>query len=89
MRNVLDVAQCTLYLLGVKTIAEQLRGALTARGWSVQKLLDESGLECDRSSLQRKLSGDQKLATDEAERLAEILGCTLVWVPSTDEARAS
>jgi hypothetical protein len=60
---------------------------MTAKQWSVSKLLDESGLECDRSSLQRKLSGDQKLTTAEAERLAEVLGCPLVWVP--DEARAS
>jgi len=62
---------------------------MKTKGWSVPRLLDESGLDCDRSSLQRKLSGDQKLSTEEAEKLAEVLGCTLVWVPDTDEARAS
>ena len=62
---------------------------MEAREWSVPQLLKASGLKCDRSSLQRKLTGDQKLATEEAERLAEVLGCTLVWVPDTDEAKAS
>lgn len=59
------------------------------RGWSVPRLLKESGLDLDRSSLQRKLSGFQKLSTEEAETLAECLGCTLVWVPDTDVTRAS
>ena len=62
---------------------------MEAKEWSVPKLLKESRLDCDRSSLQRKLTGDQKLSTEEAEQLAEALGCTLVWVPDTDEARAS
>lgn len=62
---------------------------MKAKNWTIPQLLKESGLDCDRSSLQRKLTGDQKLATEEAEQLAEALGCTLVWVPETDEARAS
>ena len=73
----------------MKTIAAQLHAAMGAKGWSVPRLLKESRLKCDRSSLHRKLSGTQKLATDEAQQLAEVLGCTLVWVPDSDEARAS
>ena len=60
---------------------EQLHAAMEAKGWSVPMLLKVSGLDCDRSSLQRKLTGAQKLSTDEAQRLAEVLECTLVWVP--------
>ena len=73
----------------VKTIAEQLHAAMESKEWSVPRLLKESGLQCDRSSLQRKLTGAQKLSTDEAERLAHTLGVTLVWVPDTDESKAA
>jgi len=65
----------------VRTIASQLRAALRARQWSVPRLLEESGLTCGRHSLLRKLAGAQKLSTEEAERLATVLGCTLVWLP--------
>lgn len=71
----------------VKTIAAQLREAMEGKGWSVPDLLRKSRMRCDRSSLQRKLSGAQKLSTDEAQKLARVLGCTLLWDPS--EARAS
>ena len=84
MRNMLDVSQCALYLGKVRTIAQQLHAAMEAKEWSVPRLLKESGLECDRTSLHRKLAGTQKLSTEEAQTLAEVLGCTLVWVP--DEA---
>jgi hypothetical protein len=70
----------------MKALHEQLHDAMLKKEWSVPKLLDESGLECDRSSLQRKLTGLQKLSTEEAERLAEVLDCTLAWMP---EERAS
>lgn len=73
----------------MKSIAAQIHAAMEAKGWSVPRLLQESGLTCDRSSLQRKLTGAQKLSTEEAERLAEVLGCTLAWVPDADEAKAS
>jgi transcriptional regulator with XRE-family HTH domain len=72
----------------MRTLAEQLYAAMTARQWSVAKLLAESGLPCERSSLQRKLHGQQKLSTEECERLAEVLGVTIAWAPD-DEARAS
>jgi ribosome-binding protein aMBF1 (putative translation factor) len=63
---------------------------MKAKGWSVPQLLKASRMKIDRSSLQRKLSGDQVLSTEEAQKLAEALGCTLVWVPDEDdEVRAS
>lgn len=71
----------------MKTLAEQLHAALKAKNWSVPQLLKATKWKIDRTSLQRKLSGDQKLSTEEAEEIAEILGCTLVWVP--EEERAS
>lgn len=37
----------------------------------------------------RKLKGEQKLSTEEAQTLAGVLGCTLVWVPDDGEAQAS
>ena len=77
---------CTVHVAEVKTLAEQLHDAMLKKEWSVPRLLDESRLACDRSSLQRKLTGLQKLSTEEAERLAEVLECTLAWVP---EERAS
>jgi len=61
---------------------------MVKRDWSVPQLLRESGLKCDRSSLQRKLKGEQKLSTEEAQKLAEALECPLAYVPE-DEAKAS
>lgn len=54
--------------------------------WSIPRLLRESGLKCDRSSLQRKLKGKQKLSTEETEALARTLGCTLAWIPDEEHA---
>jgi hypothetical protein len=62
---------------------------MVAKGWSVPRLLLESRLKCDRTSLQRKLTNKQKLSTDEAQCLAETLECVLAWVPDLDEAKAS
>ena len=84
----LDVARSTLYKHSVKTLAEQLLVAFKAKEWSVPELLRRSKLECDRTSLYRKLHGQQKLSTEECERLAEVLGITIAWAPD-DEAKAS
>lgn len=70
----------------MKTIAQQLHAAMEARGWSVPRLLKESRFDCDRTSLHRKLAGTQKLSTEEAQQLAEVLSCTLVWVPDDEVA---
>lgn len=65
----------------MKSIARQLQEAMEAKGWSVPDLLEKSGLNCNRNSLYRKLADKQKLSTEEAQRLAEVLGCTLAYVP--------
>lgn len=70
----------------VKSLAEQLHAAMVAKGWSVPRLLEESGLECDRTSLHRKLKGEQKLSTEEAQALANALDHTLAWVPDSEVA---
>lgn len=41
-------------------IRQRLLAEMRRRGWSVQRLLDESGLDCDRASLHRKLVGWRK-----------------------------
>lgn len=41
-------------------IRQRLLREMRKRAWSVQKLLDESGLDCDRASLHRKLKGWRK-----------------------------
>jgi transcriptional regulator with XRE-family HTH domain len=70
----------------MKPIAEQLREAFEASGWSVRELLDKSGLSIDRSSLSRKLSGQLRTKTEEAEAIARALG---VLVTAGRSARAS
>ena len=86
----LDVACGTLYKHSVKTLAEQLLAAMTGKGWSVPELLKRSGLTCDRTSLYRKLHGEQKLSTEECEQLAQVLGITIAWAPRDErKARAS
>lgn len=55
-------------------VPAQFLAAMEARGWTVQQLLDESGLKCDRSSLQRKLKGEQGLSFDEIQALVDVFG---------------
>lgn len=63
---------------------------MRARKWSVRKLLEESKLRCDRSSLQRKLKGEQPLDPDEIQALVNALAVAVAVVPSADdEAKAS
>jgi hypothetical protein len=45
-------------------------------------------LECDHTSLSRKLHGKQILTTAEAEALAKTLGVSIAWGPDV-KARAS
>lgn len=61
------------------SLVEQVRLAQVARGWSVQQLLDKSGLPLERSTLQRKLNGATPSTTEECEAMAKALGITLVW----------
>ena len=52
----------------------ELRGAMEARGYTYDRLLQESGLDIDVSSLNRKLNGAQSLSGDEGLALAKALG---------------
>jgi transcriptional regulator with XRE-family HTH domain len=38
-------------------LVEQIRAAQVELGWTVQQLLEKSGLSLDRTTLQRKLTG--------------------------------
>ena len=60
-------------------LVQQIREAQQERGWSVQQLLEKSGLPLDRSSLHRKLNGDVATTASECEALAKALEITLVW----------
>ncbi len=75
----------------MRTLVEQLRDAYEKTGWTMDELLDKSGLEIDRSSLRRKLLDVKDpipMKTEEAEALAQALDTTLVVFPE-DEKRAS
>jgi hypothetical protein len=79
----------------MRSLVEQLRDAYERSGWTMDELLERSGLEIDRSSLRRKLLVDADsrqdrsipMRTEECEALARALGVTLVVLP--DEAAAS
>lgn len=60
-------------------LVEQIRTAQLERGWSVQQLLDKSGLQLDRSTLQRKLTGEVPATDAECEALAKALKTQLVY----------
>jgi hypothetical protein len=65
----------------VKTIAEQLLKAFQATAWSLAELLERTQLDCDVTSLGRKLHGKQKLWSAEADALATALGLAIACVP--------
>lgn len=75
----LTCALCTQYTRSVLSLVEQLRRAQVEKGWSVQQLLDKSGLNLERSSLQRKLKGTVPATSEEVEALAKALDITLEW----------
>lgn len=63
----------------MRSLVEQVRQAHSKSDLTVQQLLEKSGLPLERSTLQRKLSGDVPTTTDEIEALAKALDYTLVW----------
>jgi len=54
-------------------LREKIRTAIRRRGYTHDRLLLESGLECDVSSLNRKINGLQALEGHEARALAAVL----------------
>ena len=56
-----------------KSLREQLREAFTASGLTIGQLRALAGLDCDNSSLHRKLHGNQALRDVEIEALAKAL----------------
>jgi len=50
------------------------------RGYTHERLLLESGLKCDLSSLNRKLNGGQGLEAHEARDLARVLGVRVAGI---------
>lgn len=74
----------------MRTIVEQLRDAYLRSGWTMEELVQRSGLHLDRSTLRRKLLVDEDskddrnvpMRTSEAEALAQALGVTLVVLPA-------
>ena len=55
---------------------------MKTRKWSVSRLLEASGLECDRSSLHRKLHGKQPIDDAELQKLVNALEITVAVVPT-------
>lgn len=70
-------------------LVEQIRTAQRERSWSTQRLLDESGLQLERSTLSRKLRGEVPCTDAECEALARALDITLVWPTATPDAGAA
>lgn len=68
------------------SLRQQLAFALDSKGWTMSRLLSESGLDCDRSSLHRKIYGGQLLRVEECQVLAKTLGIELTWAPATPRA---
>lgn len=71
----------------MQTITEQLYEAFEASGLSVAQLLTQSGLPLERSSLSRKLRGELRMNTDEAEALARVLRHVIVFPRAARSAR--
>jgi hypothetical protein len=63
------------------TLVEQLNAAFVRSKLSVAELLSRTELDLDRSSLHRKLRGELRMNTEEAERIATVLGVTIAFAP--------
>ena len=48
---------------------------------TVVELLAKSGLDIERGTLARKLTGEYKMRTTEAEILANALSVAIAWIP--------
>lgn len=84
----LTCALSAQYTYGVLSLIGQVEAERVKRGWSVQRLLDESGLEIDRSGLHRRLKEEHRATTSECEALAAAMAMTLTF-PSKRKRRAA
>ena len=85
MRPTLDRRVGIVYPIRVRSLVEQLRDAYEKTGWTMDRLVEESGLDIDRSALRRKILDVKDpipMKTEEAEALAQALGVTLVVIPN-------
>lgn len=64
-------------------IAKQLLDAWEGSDLTLEELLVKAKLDCDFTSLSRKLHGKQILTTDEAEAIAQVLKASIEWEPRT------
>lgn len=71
----------------VRSLLEQVRDEQEAKGWSVQQLLEKSGLDLDRSTLHRKLNGDVDVKAHEIEALAKALDLGLTMARKSRRKR--
>jgi transcriptional regulator with XRE-family HTH domain len=60
-------------------LVEQIRSEQLRRSWSTQQLLEKSGLQIERSTLHRKLTGEIPLTAVECQALATALDLQLIW----------
>ncbi len=63
------------------TLPAQLLAAMESKEWSVGRLLRTSRLKCDRSSLHRKLHGNQPITQEELQALVDALEITIEVAP--------
>lgn len=52
---------------------EQVAAAFEVTNWTIEELLDKSGLDMDRTQLGRKLSGKAPMRTEEAQVLVDTI----------------
>ncbi len=61
-------------------LRDALREAMKTRSYTYDRLLKESGLKCDVTSLNRKLNGSQGLEAHEGKALAKVLGVKVAGI---------
>lgn len=61
------------------TIREQLHAARKTSGIPLRVISEKTGM--DPSTVQKVLSGAYAMTTIQAEKIAQVLKCTIVWAP--------
>lgn len=63
------------------SLVRQLHDAWVETGWSARTLLEKTGLDCDRTSMGRKIRGQQSISAVELEAVARVLGRRIIVQP--------